>query len=371
MLIRGLVACGSGIVLLANMGPLRAQTTPAPTAYTVTANNTMAGPVTVVNTYRLDSKVVVNERTPALVAGGFSNIRTLYDLQKKVKYAWDPVHTEVACVKAAFTGGWNDPFAGMGDINQPGLKQVGVETLHRFSTRIIQTPPTADGAMKVWVDTKTGLVVKAQLLPPAGAPITMTEVMSLTLGPPPVSEFAIPPNCHTMAEMAAAASVRTPGETNEVSALTGDSGDNYVNGIYAEGGGTRDSCSMTFRVVHAGTMEPVPTGFQVAVDLDVLTEPPPSYTENIANDGRASFKGGGLHEIASPGHNGVFRIGNVPKKFRMDAYFGQAGEATADIYRACFAPETVLLFVVKNPDNLMDGGEWLWVKSGKYATPPH
>jgi len=371
MLIRGLAVCGSGMVLLTNIGLLTAQTTPAPTAYSVTANNTMAGPVTVVNTYRLDSKAVVNERTPAPVAGGFSNIRTFYDLQKMVKYTWDPVHTDVACIKANFTGDWGDPFAGADDLNQPGLKQVGVETLHGFSTRIVQTAPTADGAMKAWVDTKTGMVVKAQLLPPGGAPITMTEVTSLTIGPPPASEFALPANCHTMADLAAAAPSRPPGETDEIAALTGDNGQNYVNAIYAGGGGSQNSCSMIFRVVHAGTMEPLASGFQVAVDLDVLTEPSPSYTENIANDGRATFKGGGLHEIASPGHNGVFRVGNVPKKFRMDAYFGQAGEATADIYRECFAPTTVLLYVVKNPASITDGGDWLWVKAGKYATPPH
>lgn len=371
MLIRGLAVCGSGMVLLTSIGLLSAQTTPAPTAYSITANNTMAGPVTVVNIYRLDSKVVVNERTPAPVVGGYSNIRTFYDLQKMVKYTWDQVQSGVACVKANFTGDWGDPFAGGGGLDQPGLKQMGAETLHGFSTRIVQTPPTADGAMKAWVDIKTGMVVKAQLLPPGGAPITMTEVTSLTLGPPPASEFALPANCHTMAELATAGPSRPPGETDEIAALTGDNGQNYVNAIYGGGGSSQNSCSMIFRVVHAGTMEPIATGFQVAVDLDVLTEPSPSYTESISNDGRATFKGGGLHEIASPGHNGVFRVGNVPKKFRMDAYFGRAGEATADIYRECFAPTTVLLYVVKNPDSITDGGDWLWVKAGKYATPPH
>jgi len=42
------------------------------------------------------------------------------------------------------------------------------------------------------------------------------------------------------------------------------------------------------------------------------------------------------------------------------------------IYRHCFAPQTVLLYVVKNPAKLSDGGDWLYVKSGKYANmnPP-
>jgi hypothetical protein len=31
----------------------------------------------------------------------------------------------------------------------------------------------------------------------------------------------------------------------------------------------------------------------------------------------------------------------------------------------------VLLYVVKNPTNISGGGDWLWVKSGKYPTVPH
>jgi hypothetical protein len=31
----------------------------------------------------------------------------------------------------------------------------------------------------------------------------------------------------------------------------------------------------------------------------------------------------------------------------------------------------VLLYVVKNPAKIHDRGDWLWVKSGKYATAPH
>ena len=367
MLVRGFAIYGLNLALLASLGvTLGAQTAPAPTAYTVTETNSMAGPVTDKKIYRSGSNVVVDERTPAPVAGGFTNEHTFYDLQKMQKYTWDPVNKATACVKAAFTGDWGDPFTGAGALASKGVKQVGTETLHGFTTKVYQTDPTPNGNMKVWVDTKIHMIVKGVFTPPGAPPMTMTEVTSVSLTPPPDSEFAIPANCHTMAELAATP-VRTPGESEEIAALTGDNGDNYVNGIYGEGGATRNSCSMVVRVVRAGTMAPITSGFQVAVDLDVLTEPSPSYEIGLSYNGHTTFKGGGLHEITSPGHNGVFRVTNIPKKFRIDAVFGEAGEATADIYRECFAPETVLLFVVKNPDKISDGGDWLWVKAGKYA----
>jgi len=37
------------------------------------------------------------------------------------------------------------------------------------------------------------------------------------------------------------------------------------------------------------------------------------------------------------------------------------------VYRHCAGPETVLLYVVQNPDKISDGGDWMWVKSGQYA----
>jgi hypothetical protein len=105
------------------------------------------------------------------------------------------------------------------------------------------------------------------------------------------------------------------------------------------------------------------------VDLTSATEPTASHTVGISQSGRATFSGGGLHEIASPTHNGVFRIDHAPAQFDLETAFGNAGDTQAIIYLQCFAPQTVLLYVVKNPANISDGGEWLWVKSGKYAAP--
>ena len=362
--------CAAGAVLLAACAPtLRAQTAPAPTAYTVTASNSMmAGPGSITKTYRLGSKVVVNERTPAPVAGGAMNIRTFYDLKKMEKFTWDPVNSSVACVKATFSGDWGDPFLGADELAKQGAKQVGAETIHGFSARILEASSGSSGKMRVWMDTKTNMVVKAQFFPASGAPVTLIEVMDVSLTPPPASVFAIPANCAAAAPSTPTEATRPPGEVEEAAALTGGNGQDFVNGIY--GPGSKNSCTMVFRVVHAGTMAPINGGFQVAVDLNVASEPTPSYSIGISREGHATFKGGGLHEITSPGSNGVFRVANVPAQFEMDIEFGNPGSATANLYRQCFAAQTVLLYVVKDPSNISAGGDWLWVKTGKYATVP-
>ncbi len=328
----------------------------------------MAGPVTVTQTYRLGSKVVVNERTPAPVVGGAMNIRTFYDLKTMEKFTWDPVNKPVACVKAAFSGDWGDPFTGAGDLDKPGITQLGMENLNGFTARIVESAPGPSGQIKAWVDTKTNMVVKAQLIQPGAAPITMTEVTGLSLAPPPPSVFAIPADC-AAASPASSESIRPPGEAGEIAELTGGNGQDYLNGIY--GPGSKNSCTMVFRVVHAQTLEPIRGGFQVAVDLNVATEPSPSYSIGVSRDGHATFKGGGLHEIVSQGGNGEYRVANIPAQFAMDIEFGDPGSATANLYRQCFAPQTTLLYVVKNPAKISDGGDWLWVKSGKDAAHPH
>jgi hypothetical protein len=108
----------------------------------------MAGPVTATTTYRSGSKVVVDERTPAPVVGGAMNIRTFYDFKKMEKLTWDPVHTQVRCVKDSFTGAWSDPFEGADDLSKQGAEQLGTETLHGFSTRVLQTASDANGSIK-------------------------------------------------------------------------------------------------------------------------------------------------------------------------------------------------------------------------------
>ena len=89
-------------------------------------------------------------------------------------------------------------------------------------------------------------------------------------------------------------------------------------------------------------------------------------------DGSVTFSGGGLHEITSQIRNGMVRIDNPPAYFNLSVNLIKPGSGSGMglIYRQCFAPTTVLLYVMKDPDNPSAGADWLWAKAGKYATVP-
>lgn len=365
-----------GLVCFVTWAPLacfglapRAQYAATPTAYTVTAYHSIGGRGTITKTYRLGSKALVDQSsTVAEVSGSHViHMRTLYDLEKKEGLTWDVVDTSAPCVEETFTEDWGDPFAGAADLAKQGARQAGSETIHGFVANVLETPAGAEGTMKTWVDTRTGMVVKAEMIPRGGAPQTMVEVTDVSLAPPPASLFAVPASCGPVVVVTQATAVaRSPNDAEELAALTGGDAKNYVNGMY--GPGSTNSCTMLFRVVRAGSLEAMNNGFQVAVDLDLATEPTPNYTIGTRPDGQATFSGGGLHEINARDPNGGFRVDNIPPEFEIDIEFGSTGSASARLYRQCFAPQTVLLYVVKDPANIAEGGGWLWVKTGKYAT---
>jgi len=364
MLVRAGAVWGICTLLLANGGSLRAQATrtqtKAPEAYTVTANNSMAGAGAVTKTYRLGSKALVDQSNGADPKA--PHTRTLYDLQSHRSFSWYWPSISGGCSAGTFSGDWGDPYTGASDLVSQGARQVGAETVHGMATKVFETPAGPSGKIKAWEDVRTGMIVRAQMIPPSGPPQTMIEVTSVSLVRPPASLFAPPASC------ASAVAAPPEAEANEIAALTGDDGQNFVKGTY--GPGSKNTCTMVFRVVHASTMEPFTSGFQIAIDPNVATEKAPSYIIGMNPDGHATFSGGGLHEVTAQMQDGVLRIDNVPVQFDLQTEFGVGGAASANIYRHCFAPQTVLLYVVKNPDQVSDGGDWLWVKAGKYATAP-
>jgi hypothetical protein len=209
------------------------------------------------------------------------------------------------------------------------------------------------------------MVLKAQLSQ-AGSPLkTVMEVTDLSLTPPAASIFAVPATC-----AAAAAAPPPPTEAERIAAATGDSADNFVNAIY--GPGSKNSCSVVLRVVRAGAMTPIVNRLQVAIDTTYNVDNPPHYVYGMGNDGTQTFSGGGVHEITNQIHNGMVRIDNPPSYFNLAVNLMKPGTGAGEglIYRQCFAPTTVLLYVVKDPDNPSAGGDFLWVKSGKYADVP-
>jgi hypothetical protein len=110
-------------------------------------------------------------------------------------------------------------------------------------------------------------------------------------------------------------------------------------------------------------MEPFHSGFRVGLDLMNGSH---SYFFSDKYMG-----GGGLREVTSQLNGNSLRIDGAPAHFSLEVLFDHGNNfATGmNIGRRCFGPVTTLLLVVKN-DGMKNGEHlWLWVKSGKYATP--
>lgn len=358
------------LVAMAAWGVAAAQ---SPTSYTVTANKPMVSPGTVTTTYRLGQKALVDESSSPREVSGSHIIRTktFFDLDKKESIMWDPANPSAPCVVGGFGKDWGDPFGGAESLTGPSATQIGSDVVRGFTTSVLDAP-NQSGSTRVWVDARTGLVVKAERVPLAGDPVLLMEVTAVNLTAPPESVFAIPSRCGPggteTSKQPATTGTATAAGADAIAALTGGNSRDFVSATM--GPASAKSCAMAFRVVKAGTLEPVTIPIQVAADLKLKSETNPHYDIGQSADGRATFAGGGLHEVMPEGSGGVFRVENVPEQFEIDVEFGDAGSAATKIYRQCFAAQTVLLFVVKDPVNVSAGGGWMWAKSGRYATVP-
>jgi hypothetical protein len=117
------------------------------------------------------------------------------------------------------------------------------------------------------------------------------------------------------------------------------------------------------RIVGAPTMQPIAGGYYLALDLNVDFEHPFHYVMGAT----PRFSGGAIKEYTDQVRNGTLRIDNVPDHLNLEMLFEDGG-ADAYLYRQCAGPRSVLLYAFKNPHKLSDGGDWMWVKSGKFAT---
>ena len=81
----------------------------------------------------------------------------------------------------------------------------------------------------------------------------------------------------------------------------------------------------------------------------------------------ADLQGNGRTDMTSRLRNGTLQLDNVPTVFDVNVRFPNGGESFGHIYRRCFAPQTVLLLIVKNPEKITDGADWRWAKSGKLS----
>lgn len=347
--------------LLASAALLSAQT--APTDYIITQSVGGSGGTSI--TYRSGSKVLVDFAQAAQAGTPASRSSTLYDLAAGISTSWDPTASPIQCNVAHFSGDWGDPFAMMGeisdDIAKGALKPSGTGTLDGIAIQIYAGSDQGQD-IKAWIDQKDSLVIRVQVSAPNTPPMTMVDVTKVSFTTPPASRFDIPAAC---------AGIKPPPSASDLIAdETGDDAANYVNGMY--GPGSKNNCSVVLRVVNAKTMTPI-SKIQVAIDTSIYPDDgPPSYTFGVGTDGTTSYSGGHILEITNRVHNGIVRLGLPPDRFYLGVNLIQPGRGGSMglVYRQCFAPTTVLLYVVKDYLQPDESGDFLWVKAGKYATPP-
>ncbi len=219
-----------------------------------------------------------------------------------------------------------------------------------------------------------------------GGDLSILELTSLKVGRSNPALFVPPAHCQTTkwdgntwknfsgsAEMTVNASgtvtMNSPGSqshvqiTGGVTQAFGSADETTLKRIAEEtGGGPEDyasasvlpkdsfshACTIFFRVVHAGTMAPISGGFSIGLsrDPDASGTPP---------------------DVTSQFRNGVLRIENPPRQFSLSYSFAEGGGGGADIATQCFSPQTVLLLVIKNTQNVTEGADLVFAKSGKYA----
>jgi hypothetical protein len=195
------------------------------------------------------------------------------------------------------------------------------------------------------------------------------EVKSLSLSRPASSVFALPPAC------SAAMTKPLPKTESQIKAeVTGSRNDDFLdnNSDYPDPVASKNSCTVLFRVVREKTLEPVRSGFQVALITGDVVNHPPRLEIGLGTDGRAHFS---AYEVTGQLRDGVLRIPNAPKDFQIYLHMINAdGGGESLMHRECFHPEQVLLATVPatkgKPGDPPVASHWLWVKSGPLATAP-
>jgi hypothetical protein len=359
--------------LLLLLATLTAHSQTPPTTYTITETQSLIFPDINFTYSRDGSKALMDQSYPPRDANprGY-HVRTLYDLNAHTQYTWDLIDPSGGCGAATFSGDWGDPFVMSAAMTTPDPKQTvkrsGPETVNGIVTNVLEATDT-NGQIKIWQDPKTGLIIKAVMAPTGKPATTAIEVKQFSLAAPPASTFAMPAVC-----AAAAAAPQAPTEQQRIAAETGDTAANYSNATSPSM--SKNSCSIFIRVMREPStpndaMQPILTDFQIAIDPHVDLEHTAQYVTGVHQDGTVSYSGGDLHELTSQIHNGVLRVDNVPEYFQISTHFRDGGDESALIYRHCASPQTVLLYVVKDPNDLSTGADWLWANAGKFATPPH
>lgn len=358
----GIFAC---FCFLAPVAQLRAQTQPS--AYTIVETIAFPPAGSTMTIYRNAAKVLTDIYRPADGATPASHTLTLYDIAAGQSWSWNPNDANVPCSVNHFSGDWGDPFAMTNDlakgIKDGSYKPVGAETISGVPAKIYLG--VSDGTtVKAWLDQKDGLVLRAMMGSSSASLQPIINITKAVFSAPNPSVFTLSPKC---------AGLKPPPTPAEIiAAETGDNPSNYVSAYY--GPGSKTSCTILVRVVAAKTMAPLTRRWQAAIDTTYNQDDPhpPAYSFGVGNDGTSTFSGGGLHEVTSQIHNDTLRIDNPPPYFNLAVNVVQPGRGTTTglIYRQCFAPVTMLYYILKDPTDVGKGTDFLYAKSGKFAAAP-
>jgi len=322
-----------------------------PTQYSVVETASLFMARQTIMIYRDGDRAMMEQFAPTQSNGARPpHTRTYYDLKAGRSYTLDLDNPQTPCGPSSFAGEWGDPFADSArmsaEIANDKPIAVGGDTVGGIKTDVFSIT-TPKGSAKLWIEPKSGLVMKWDEAEPNGKPRTVIEVTQFRVGPPPPAMLTPPPTC---------------------GALSGESQNLHLTSV--PGGASNAtmppasarSCTALLRVVSAGKMTPLTGGYQVAIDRSADPDHPAGYRVGIAADGHAEFAGGGLREETASLRDGTLRIADMPRQIHVELCFGKGGCTSALIYRQCTAPETVLLYAVRNPARLSNGGAWLWVK---------
>jgi len=285
----------------------------------------------------------------------------LIDLKERQSLEWNLDEKALGCIKNSFDGGagWNGPFldlAGIGERNN--LRQIGTEILHGSTAKVFEFDVDEKGEkrVRVWADSKSNLQLKTQVVEDSVPPLTTSEVLDVNYASPPASLFVPPKQC-----AAAIAGPRVPTREERIAEATSSNAQDFQEVEPLTN--SKASCNVVFQVVRWGSMEPFNSGFRVGLDLMNGSH---SYSFSDKHMG-----GGDLREVTSQLNGNSLRIEGAPAHFLLAVILvpGNNFPTSMIIGRRCFGPETTLLLVVKNDGKKNDEHLWLWVKSGKYATP--
>ena len=345
---------------------LPAQTSKTPETYSViyvAGFDDPAHPDTI-KVYRDGAKEFIELTSPASPADPKGARQSfLFDFQAHKTYTRDLVHNTCSAEKYSPANAPDMDIFGAARqhaegatipvLEKQGYKVVGTETVNGMPTKVLEVSMGQMGSSKAWVSEQNNIMVKMAVFPPTGPPITMVELKQLSFATPAASLFVVPSGCtESQAEWT------QPGGGAQ-GAASGASGAAATGPLVIHWGSeeftdsnqlspSSDSCTVLFRPLYYGTMAPLPGGYKVKLRLGQ----------------------GNTQDVTNQLQNGVLRINNAPENFTLDLEWPDHS-ASANVFRQCFHPETVLLFIQRDKlGQQWIGCDWCWVKSGKYATIP-